>query len=169
MVRFVRLWFGILVRLFHRRQSLLIENLALRQQLVMLKRRHPRPSLGLLDKLLRTGLALLGSSCCTESIIVFTPIPPEPPRFGPRLKLWRTTPKEIVPPKGFTRSPSEQLRNKIYLDARKKTGSRPVGRVGAVKRLSKNLSGCDATSYLRFSLVRNEEAEGSNPFSSTRF
>jgi hypothetical protein len=39
----------------------------------------------------RTGLALLGSSCCTESIIVFTPTPPEPPRFGPRLKFWRTT------------------------------------------------------------------------------
>ena len=51
MVRFVGLCFGMLVRLFHRRQSLLLENLALRQQLVTLKRRHPRPSLGLLDKL----------------------------------------------------------------------------------------------------------------------
>src|ERR1700740_2363262 len=51
MVRFVRLCFGLLVRLFRRRQSLLLENLALRQQLVTLKRRHPRPSLGLLDKL----------------------------------------------------------------------------------------------------------------------
>jgi hypothetical protein len=39
----------------------------------------------------RTGLASLGSSCCTESIIVFTPTPPEPPRFEPRLKFWRTT------------------------------------------------------------------------------
>jgi hypothetical protein len=28
-----------------------LENLALHQQLVALKRRHPRPSLGLLDKL----------------------------------------------------------------------------------------------------------------------
>jgi putative transposase len=51
MVRFVRLCFGMLVRLFRGRQSLLLENLALRQQLVMLKHRHPRPSLGLLDKL----------------------------------------------------------------------------------------------------------------------
>src|SRR6516164_4331471 len=51
MVRFVRLSFGMLGRLCRRRQSLLLENLALRQQLVMLKRRHPRPSLGLLDKL----------------------------------------------------------------------------------------------------------------------
>jgi putative transposase len=40
-----------LLRLFRRRQSLLLENLAWRQQLVMLKRRHPRPSFGLLDKL----------------------------------------------------------------------------------------------------------------------
>src|SRR5208283_4939968 len=51
MVRFVTLCFGMLVRLFRGRQSLLLDNLALRQQLVMLKRRHPRPSLGLLDKL----------------------------------------------------------------------------------------------------------------------
>jgi hypothetical protein len=39
MVRFVRLCFSMLVRLFRRRQGLLLENLALRQQLVMLKRR----------------------------------------------------------------------------------------------------------------------------------
>ena len=37
----VRLCFGMLVRLVRRRQSLLLENLALRQQLVMLKRRKP--------------------------------------------------------------------------------------------------------------------------------
>jgi hypothetical protein len=43
MFRFVRLFFGMLVRLFRRRQSLLLENLALRQQLVALKRRHPHP------------------------------------------------------------------------------------------------------------------------------
>jgi hypothetical protein len=42
----------------------------------------------------RTGLALLGSPCCTESIIVFTPAPPEPPRFGSRLKFWRTGSKD---------------------------------------------------------------------------
>jgi hypothetical protein len=40
----------------------------------------------------RTGLALSGSSCRTESTIVFTPTPPEPLRFGPRLEFWRTTP-----------------------------------------------------------------------------
>src|SRR5258705_10864214 len=47
---FVGLCFGMLVRLFRERRSLLLENLALRQQLVALKRRHPRPCLGLFDK-----------------------------------------------------------------------------------------------------------------------
>jgi hypothetical protein len=47
----VRLCFGMLGRFFRGRRSLLLENLALRQQLVALKRRHPRPSLGLFDKL----------------------------------------------------------------------------------------------------------------------
>src|SRR6202023_3248830 len=51
MFRLVEVCFGMLVRLFRGRQSLLLENLALRQQLVALKRRHPRPSLGLFDKL----------------------------------------------------------------------------------------------------------------------
>jgi putative transposase len=51
MLRFVGLCFGMLGRLFRRRRSLLLENLALRQQLVTLKRRHPRPIIGLLDKL----------------------------------------------------------------------------------------------------------------------
>jgi hypothetical protein len=51
MFSLVGLCFGMVVRFFFRRRSLLLENLALRQQLVALKRRHPRPSLGLLDKL----------------------------------------------------------------------------------------------------------------------
>jgi hypothetical protein len=33
------------------------------------------------------------SSCCTESIIVFTPTLPRTARFGPWLKFWRTTPR----------------------------------------------------------------------------
>ena len=51
MFRFLTLCFGTLVRLFRSRHSLLFENLALRQQLVVLKRRHPRPKLYLVDKL----------------------------------------------------------------------------------------------------------------------
>ena len=48
---FLRLGFGTLVRLFRSHHSLLLKNLALRQQLVVLKRRHPRPKLDLSDKL----------------------------------------------------------------------------------------------------------------------
>src|SRR6266853_4027761 len=42
---------GALLRLFRARRSLLIENLALRQQLVTLKRRRPRPRLAIFDKI----------------------------------------------------------------------------------------------------------------------
>src|SRR5712664_4939687 len=51
MFRFIGLCIGTLVRLLRARRSLLLENLALRQQLAVLKRRHPRPRLELLDKL----------------------------------------------------------------------------------------------------------------------
>lgn len=42
---------GAIFRLFRSRRSLLLENLALRQQLATLKRRYPRPRLGAVDKL----------------------------------------------------------------------------------------------------------------------
>lgn len=51
MLSFLRLCSGTLVRLFRTHRSLFLENLALRQQLVALKRRHPRPSLGTFDRL----------------------------------------------------------------------------------------------------------------------
>src|SRR5712691_867703 len=50
MFRFLRLWFGALARVFCTRQRLALENLALRQQLAALKRKNPRPRVGLLDK-----------------------------------------------------------------------------------------------------------------------
>jgi transposase InsO family protein len=51
MFRFLRVSLATLVRLFCSRKNLLLENLALRQQLSVLKRRHPRPRLELLDRL----------------------------------------------------------------------------------------------------------------------
>src|ERR1039457_1757665 len=51
MLGFLRLWFGLLVRCFRSHRSLLVENLALRQQLIVLKRRHPKPTLEYHDKL----------------------------------------------------------------------------------------------------------------------
>ena len=51
MLELLRLWLGALYRVFCTRRSLLLENLALRQQLAVPKRKHPRPKLGPLDKL----------------------------------------------------------------------------------------------------------------------
>src|SRR5437870_4980719 len=51
MFELLRLWLGSVYRVFCTRRSLLLENLALRQQLAVLKRQHPRPKLGPLDKL----------------------------------------------------------------------------------------------------------------------
>src|ERR1700682_2901563 len=42
---------GAILRLFQSRRGLLLENLAPRQQLAALKRRHPRPRLAAFDKL----------------------------------------------------------------------------------------------------------------------
>ena len=47
----MRLCLGTIARLFCARRSLLLENLALRQQLAVFKRRHPRTRLTFLDKL----------------------------------------------------------------------------------------------------------------------
>src|SRR5580765_5489432 len=72
MFSLVGLCFGLLARLFRGRQSLLLENLALRQQLVALKRRHPRPSLGLFDKLFWV-VARQVWSARKQSLILVTP------------------------------------------------------------------------------------------------
>ena len=72
MFRFFWLLFGMLVRVFRGRQSLLLENLALRQQLVALKRRHPRPSLGLFDKLFWVSARQVWSAW-KESLLIVTP------------------------------------------------------------------------------------------------
>jgi hypothetical protein len=49
------------------------------------------------------------------------------------------------------------------------TSNTPVVQVVQLESLPERLSDCRTVPYLRFFLVRNEEAEGSNPFSSTRF
>jgi hypothetical protein len=72
MFRFVGLYLGMLVRLFRGQQSLLLENLALRQQLVALKRRHPRPRLGPFDKLFWV-VARRVWSAWKHSLILVTP------------------------------------------------------------------------------------------------
>ena len=51
MISALGLFSGLLLRLFRSRRDILLENLALRQQLAVLKRKHPRPRLTALDKL----------------------------------------------------------------------------------------------------------------------
>src|SRR5438552_9108535 len=63
MFRFIGLCFGTLIRLLRARRSLLLENLALRQQLAVLKRRHPRPRLDLLDQLFWVAIRRFWSGC----------------------------------------------------------------------------------------------------------
>jgi len=66
------LWFGALVNCFRPRQDLLLDNLALRQQLTVLKRRHPKPKLGLYDKLFWVAARRFWSAW-KQSLIVVTP------------------------------------------------------------------------------------------------
>src|SRR6266436_6730820 len=66
------LWIGGLIRLFRGRGNPVLENLMLRQQLAVLKRRHPRPSLGLFDKLFWV-IAQLVWSAWKQSLIIVTP------------------------------------------------------------------------------------------------
>jgi hypothetical protein len=61
-----------LVRFFRGRGSLLLEILALRQQVVALKCRHPRPSLGLFDKFFWV-IARWVWSAWKQSLILVTP------------------------------------------------------------------------------------------------
>src|SRR6201998_4550823 len=51
MCRYVGLGLGLLPRCFRSHRRLLLENLALRQQLAVLKRKHPRPRVGAVDKI----------------------------------------------------------------------------------------------------------------------
>src|SRR6266581_3380208 len=51
MIDVIELFVGAILRLFCDRRRLLLENLALRQQLAALKRKHPRPRLTVFDKL----------------------------------------------------------------------------------------------------------------------
>ena len=64
--------FAVLVRLFHVRSSLLLENLALRQQLAVLKRQHPRARLSLIDRVFWISARRFWSGW-KERLIIVTP------------------------------------------------------------------------------------------------
>jgi transposase InsO family protein len=66
------LLFGAVVRLFRSRGTLVLENLVLRQQLAVLKRRHPRLSLGTFDRLFWIFARRVWSGW-KQSLIIVTP------------------------------------------------------------------------------------------------
>src|SRR5215510_11658974 len=66
----LRLWSGLLHRFPRSRQSLLIENLALRQQLAVFKRQHSRPRLTPSDRIFWMFLRRFWSSWKTVLIVV---------------------------------------------------------------------------------------------------
>src|SRR5574337_241676 len=70
MFRAIVLLLGSVLRCFRSRRSLLLENLALRQQLTVLKRKHPRTQLGLLDKLFWVLAHKFWSGWCQALILV---------------------------------------------------------------------------------------------------
>jgi len=72
MFNLVLLWFGGLFRLFRSHRDLLFENFVLRQQLAVLKRRGPRPSLSIFDKLFWIAVRRFWSNW-KQALIVVTP------------------------------------------------------------------------------------------------
>ena len=70
MFRSLRLCLGAILRLFRSRHDLLVENLALRQQLSVFQRRNRRPKLAVLDKLF---WVLARRSAWKLALLVVTP------------------------------------------------------------------------------------------------
>jgi putative transposase len=70
MFRLLAVLMGTTSRAFRARSTLLLENLVLRQQLVALKRRHPRPHLRLSDKLFWVLLRRLWSGWNSALVVV---------------------------------------------------------------------------------------------------
>ena len=70
MLRLLRLLFVLFVRSFCSRRDLLLENLALRQQLAILKERRPRPRFSASDRLFWTTLSRLWSKWQRALILV---------------------------------------------------------------------------------------------------
>ena len=70
MLRLLRLLFGLLVRATSSRQNLLLENLALRHQLVALQRRHPRRRLRAADRFFWIALGRLWSGWKDALVLV---------------------------------------------------------------------------------------------------
>jgi|SRR6516225_6875036 putative transposase len=72
MLNAVRLFARVILFLFRTRRELLLENMVLRQQLMVLKRRRPRPALNLFDKLFWLAISRLWLRW-KQAVIIVTP------------------------------------------------------------------------------------------------
>ena len=111
MFRFLRLCFGTLVRLFCSHHGLLLENLALGQQLVALKRHHPRQRLNLFDRL----FWLLVRRCWSgwkQALLVVTPETVVRWHYAGFRGYWRVISK-VSKPTG-RRQTSKEVRDLIF-------------------------------------------------------
>jgi putative transposase len=72
MLQAIELFWSLILGFFRARRSRLLENLALRQQLAVLKRKHPRPQLNVLDKVIWV-LARRFWSGWKRTLIIITP------------------------------------------------------------------------------------------------
>jgi len=107
-----RLWFGTILRIFRTQRSLVLENLVLRQQLVVLKRKHPKPRLGALDKLFWLGARHLWPQWKEALVIVLPETVVRWHRAG--FKLYWTLLCKVRKHVGGGRRISRELRGLIF-------------------------------------------------------
>ena len=112
MLEDLRLVLGTIARHFCTRRSLLLENLALRQQLAVFKRRHARPKLNLLDKLFWIAARQFWSNWKQSLVIVLPDTVVQWHRAGFKL-YWRVLSK-VRRPRGGRRRISREARDLIF-------------------------------------------------------
>src|ERR1022692_1524933 len=107
-----RLWLGAVLRLFRTRRSLMLENLALRQQLAVFKRQQPRPRLGAIDKLFWVVARRLWAHWKKALLIVLPDTVARWHRAG--FKLYWAMLCKVRNPVGGGRRISQQIRALIF-------------------------------------------------------
>src|SRR5713101_3470421 len=111
MLNIMRLCLGTIARLFCARRSLLLENLALRQQLAVFKRRHPRTRLTFLDKLFWVAARQIWSDWKQFLIVVLPDTVVQWHRSGFAL-YWRLISR--FPGRAGRKRISKEIRNLIF-------------------------------------------------------
>jgi putative transposase len=111
MFGFARAWVCLLVRLFRSRQNLLIENLALRQQLAVFKRQNARPKLSIFDKVFWVLVRRLWLPWKTALIVVSPDTVVRWHRAG--FKLWWQLISRVRQPVG-RRPVTKEIRELIF-------------------------------------------------------